>query len=804
MNELGQDFRFGFRLLLRKPAFSALAILILAIGIGANTAIYSLVQGILLRSLPYAEPDRLATLWLDNRRQGIKEDLPSYPMYMDWKQARSFSAVAPYAGGSALLTSAGDPEQVRTLQFPAELFEVLGVRPALGRVLLKEEEQDGKNRSIVLYDGFWRRRFGADRTIVGREIDLDGRKMTVVGVMPESFQFGSREIAFIEPLVVSPQRQEARFNYWLRVVGRLKPGVSITQAQAELSAIAANTEIQVPKTKGYGAYVVGMHTQIVGNTKTPLLVLAGAVALVLLIACTNVASLFLARAEEREREIAVRTALGASRARLIRMMLIESGVTAVTAGIFGVALAFGSLKLLAAYGPKDLPRAAEITIDGGVMLFALVASLATGILFGLMPALQASRFGLNETLREGGRGSSAGRRSRTLRATLVVAEFAIAVVLLAGSGLLIRSLLAMQGVSSGFETSQALVMRLSAPRSRYPQGPQLIAFYSQLTDRLKSIPGVTAVGGTTDIFLTSTPNSGGFSIENRPPLPADQQVEATVDSVTPGYFSAAGTPLLRGRMFNEADTNDKLPVIVINDTFAKRFWPTEDPVGKRIVFGPPGPRNPWYTIVGVVGDQRRQGLDIPARCETFGPLAQGPARTLNIVIRTSGEPASVAGNLKGIVQELDRAVPIQYITPFDTLFGETAAQRRFQTLLLGVFAGIALFLASIGIYALMYQAVTRRTQEIGVRLALGAQASDVIRMVLREGLTLAGAGIAVGLVAALGLTKLLASLLFGVTSSDPLTFILSIAVLIVAALAAAFIPARRATQVDPMEALRYE
>ncbi|MEO8024982.1 MAG: ABC transporter permease [Bryobacteraceae bacterium] len=804
MHELRQDLRFGLRLLLRKPAISALAILILAIGIGANAAIYSLVQGILLRALPYSEPDRLAMIWLDNRRQNIKEDLPSYPMYMDWKKANSFVTMAPMAGGSAMLTSTGDPEQLRMIQVPAEMFDVLGVRPAIGRAFSKDEEQDGKDRVIVLYDAFWRHRFGADRSIIGKDVDFDGQKMTVIGVMPESFRFVGTDVAFLRPLVVSPRAREARFNYWLRVVARLKPGISFTQAQAELSSIASNMEIADPRTKGYGAYVVPLHRQVVGDTETPLLILFGAVALVLLIACTNVASLFLARAEEREREIAVRTALGASRSRLIRMMLIESGVTAVVSGMLGIALAYGSLQALAAYGPKDLPRAAEISIDGGVMLFALAASLLTGLLFGLMPALQASRFNLNESLRDGGRGASAGRRARFLRSTLVVAEFALAVVLLAGSGLLIRSLIALQGVPSGFETDHALVMRISAPRSRYPQGPQLISFYSQLTERLKSVPGVTAVGGTTSIFLTATPDSGGFTIENHPPIPADQQIEATVDSVTPGYFAAAGTPLLRGRMFDAGDTADKPGVILINDTFAKRFWPNEDPVGKRLVFGTPGPKNPWYTIVGVVGDERRMGLDIPARCESFGPLAQGPSRTLNVVVRASGDPTAVAGALRSVVQEIDRTVPIQYITPFETLFGENAAQRRFQTLLLGVFAGIALLLASIGIYALMYQAVTRRTQEIGVRLALGAQRSDVLKMVLNEGLTLAAIGIGIGIAAALALTRLLASLLFGVTSTDPVAFGAAIGVLLTAAAFAAYLPARRATDVDPMEALRYE
>jgi putative ABC transport system permease protein len=805
MATLWLDLRFGFRLLLKNATFALVAALTLALGIGANTAIFSVVNAVLLKPLPYPQPDRLAMVWLDNRRLGLKEDLTSYPNFGDWKKAgASFADMAPFTESSATLTGVDEPERLRGALVPAGFFGIIGVAPQAGRQFSEQEEQPGSDRAVILSDGLWKRKFGGSRDAIGKSLELDGRPMTIVGVMPPEFRFPSKDTELWAPLALSPQAKAARGSFWASVVGRLKPGARIEQAQAELDSAARRIEQEFPNMRGYGANVVPLQKQIVGNVRMALLVLAGAVAFVLLIACTNVAGLFLARVEAREREIAVRAALGAGRRRLIRQLLTESMVLAMGAGVIGLGFAVWATDALVGLAPRDLPRLAEIGISSNVLWFTLGVTLLTGVLFGLAPAVRISRGELIESLREGGRSLAGGVRARRMRAALVVAEFAMAVVLLAGAGLMIRSLAFLRGVDPGFRPDRLLTMRISVSSSKTPERAQIAAFYQQLIERIRALPGVREAGGIRDIFLSRTPSSAGFTIEGRAPEPEEHRIEATIDPVTPGYFTAMGVPLTRGRFFTGQDGPASPPVAIINETMARRFWPNEDPIGKRFTFGDPRPDSSWLRIVGVVADMRRQGLDSLARCETFEPLSQRPSRGMNLVIRTAGDPLKLAQGVRAEVRAMDRDTPVINVTTIERLLGESMAERCFQMTLLGLFSTVALALAAIGIYCLMYHSVARRTHEIGVRIALGASARDVLALVVREGLLLAAVGVAAGLAGSFALTRALAGLLFGVTATDPVTFAGVAGMLLMVALAASLIPARRATRVDPMVALRYE
>jgi len=805
VSTLWQDLRFALRFLAKNATFAAVAALTLALGIGANSAIFTVVNAVLLKPLPYREPDRLAMIWLDNRRLGLKEDLTSYPNYQDWKAGSpSFASMAAFTDDRSTLSEVDEPERVDGARIEANFFEVMGVAPQKGRVFSVAEETPGQDGVLIISDGLWRRRFGAAADVVGKQLRLDNRLLTVVGVMPAEFRFPSKKGEYWIPLALSPQGKASRGGFFLSVVGRLKPGARIETAQAELNGVASRIEQQFPNMKGYGAYSVLLEKQLVGGVRVALLVLAGAVAFVLLIACTNVAGLFLARAESREREIAVRTALGAGRGRLIRQLLTESVVLAIGAGIIGLVFAYWATGALVAAAPDNLPRLDEIRLSAGVLWFTLAVTLASGILFGLAPAFRTSRTDLTDSLREGGRSLTGGIRSRRMRAALVIAEFAMAVLLLAGAGLMIRSLAAIRGVDPGYHPERILTMRVVVSNTRLPERAQVAAFYKQLLERVHALPGVQEAGGIRDFTLSVTPNSGNFTIEGRPPEAEENRVEATLDPVTPRFFSAMGVPLKNGRWLTDQDGPDSPRVTLINETMAKRFWANEDPIGKRFTFGGGGPNARWMTIVGVVGDMRRRALDVGARCETFQPLAQSPSRSLSLVVRTSGDPMSLAPAVRAEVRALDRDSPVLNIATMDQVIGTSLAERKFQTTLLGLFSGLALVLAAIGIYGLMYQTVARRTHEIGVRMALGAGARDVLAMVVREGLVLALAGIGLGLAGAFALTRLLSTLLYGVSSTDPVTFVAAAGILVLTSLAASWIPAYRAAKVDPMEALRYE
>jgi putative ABC transport system permease protein len=794
-----QDLRYAFRMMAKSPGVTALAVLAMALGIGANTAIFSVVNGVLLRRLPYKDPDRLCMVWMDNRRLGLKEDLTSYPNFQDWKQNQSFEDMAGYTTTARVLVGDGEPERVLGAAIPSNFLPLLGVSPVVGRNFTPEDEVPGKDNVALIGHGLWMRRFGGDPNVVGKAVPLaSGGSMQIIGVLPEGFRFPTKESELWTPLAVPDRAKQARGGFWMWVVGRLKPGVELEPVRAEMTGIGKRLEEQYPNTnRGLGVWVVPLKQQLLGPVQTALWVLFGAVVFVLLIACANVANLFLAGAADREREMSVRAALGAGRVRLVRQLLTESMVLALAAGALGLVLALWGVDTLRNLAPKDLPRLEEIGIDWRVLAFTFAASVATGILFGLAPALKAGAGGW-------GVGVRVTRSAGTARA-LVVGEVALAVVLLGGAGLLIRSFARLLSVDPGFRTERLLTFQMSFSSAKYPgQGPHLAVAYDQLIQRIQALPGVEAAAGITDIFLSTTPNSGNFTVEGAPVIPLEQQIEATDDVVTPDYFRVMGVPLKEGRWFSRQDGPESPPVVIINETMARRFWPEGSPVGKRFKFGQPDSKAPWLTVVGVAGDMRRQGLHKSARAETFLPLGQRFARSLNLVVRTKEDPLALAGAVRAAVRELDSNAPVSRVTTLERLIGESTAQRRFQMLLLALFAGLALALAAIGVYGMNYYYVTQRTQEIGVRMALGAQREDLIRLVLGRGVRLVAAGAVLGLAAALALGRVIESLLFAVGPRDLTTLTAVVLVIGVFGLLASYLPARRATKVDPMVALRYE
>ena len=805
METLIQDLRYTVRMLLKKPAFTAIVVLALAIGIGANTAIFSVVNAILLRPLPYKNFDRISMIWMDNPKLGVAEDWHSYPNYVDYKQQNQvYEDMAAFNNRSFNLTGVGDPLRILGAWNTASLFSVLGVEPSIGRVFTEEEEEPGKDLVVVLSNGLWRSRFGSNPNAIGQAISMNGANRTVIGVMPPGFSFPDKRTEVWVPLALSPQRKEARSVISYKAVGRLKPGVSMAQAQSDMGVIAKRLDEEYSKSN-YGVNLVLLRDQETRTVKPALLVLLGAVVFVLLIACANVANLLLARAAIREKEIAIRLALGARRWRIIRQLLTESAVLGLVGGAAGMLMALWGLKVLVALSPGDIPRFDQAGIDGRVLAFTLVVSLLTGLIFGLVPSLQASKPDLNNTLKEGGRGTTGGAGGIRVRNLLVVSEIALSLVLLVGAGLMIRSFMRLQQFDLGFNPNDLATMRIQLPGTKYREPAQVDAFYKQLLERIESVPGIKAVGAISDVFLTDTPNSTNFSIEGRPvPIGADS-IEVPLDSVSPGYFRAMGIPLLSGREFDDRDVRDSTPVVIVNETFVRRFFADEEPLGKRFVYGQSGPdNNNWITIVGVVGDMRRTGFDRPVRPETFLPQSQNPSATLTIVARTSSDAAKFSSTLRGEVWGIDKDQSVYDLKTMDQMLSEMSSQRRFNMLLLGVFAALALTLAAVGIYGVMSYSVAQRTHEIGIRMALGAKTTDVLGMVVRRGMVLASVGIGVGVIGAAALTRLMSSLLYGVSATDPVTFVVIPIVLAGVTLAASFVPARRATKVDPMVALRYE
>ncbi|MGA9770145.1 MAG: ABC transporter permease [Blastocatellia bacterium] len=801
MESLIQDIRYGFRMLLKNRSFTIIAIFALALGIGANTAIFSVVNAVLLRPLPYHDPARIMTVLHE-------EAGPVAPAnYFDFRNQQTvFESIAAAQYWTANLTGRDRPEQINGLQLTADMFHLLGVSPALGRTFTDGEDQPGNERVLVLSHRLWQRRFGGDSNIINQQITLDGQSYTVIGVMPKEFQFApfwATRAEMWSPLNLAP-RIDDRNGQSLRVFARLKEGVTREQAQAGIETIRQRLEQQYPESnKGLEIFVEPLHEKVVGNTRPALLILLGAVCFVLLIACANVANLMMARATARQKEIAVKTALGASRSRIVRQLLTESVVLSIAGGVAGLFLASWGISGLLALSPANLPRAQSISLDAYVLCFTLAISVVTGLLFGLVPALQASKLNLNESLKEGGRGSTEGRRRNHVRRLLVVSEIALALVLLVGGGLMIRSFLRLQSVDSGFNPRNVLTMVVSLAGSEHSTGPKRAAFFNQLNERVENLPGVESASAINHLPLAGDIWGVGFTIEGRPaPLPGEG-IGAVYRIVRPNYFQTMGARLVRGRDFTERDNEHAPGVIIINEAMARRHWAGEDPIGKRIMvsMGDTSPRE----IVAIVKDVKQGDWAAEPRPEMYLPYLQATSpRYLTLVIRTSAEPMKLAATVQGEVWAIDKNLPVSDIMSMEDAISAAIAQQRFNMLLLGIFAAVALVLAVVGIYGVMSYSVTQRTHEIGIRMALGASAGDVLRMIVGQGMALVAIGIGVGLVGAFALTRLMESLLFGVSVTDPLTFIAISVVLAGVALGACFIPARRATKVDPMIALRYE
>jgi putative ABC transport system permease protein len=807
--DLWQDLRYGLRMLVKNPGFTIVAVLALALGIGANSAIFSVVNTVLLRPLPYKDPERLVMVWEDATKHGYPRDTPAAANYIDWRdQNQVFEGMAALADLSFNLTGIGEPERIDGRRVSANLFSLLGVEPQLGRAFSPEEDQPGASRVVIMSHGLWQRRFGSDINITGKPLTLNGESFTVVGVMPPQFDFPSREVDLWVPIAFSSQEAANRGRHYLQVIARTKPGVTLQQAQAEMNTIAARLQQQYPNSNtDLGATVTPLHEHIAGEIKPALLVLLGAVGFVLLIACANVANLLLARAAGRQKEIAIRIALGASRLRLVRQFLTESILLAGLGGIVGLLLSVWGVSLLKAFIPQNISQAKAITIDARVLIFTLLVSVLTGLIFGLAPATQASNFNLNETLKEGGRDSAAGSRGNRIRGLLVIAEVAVALILLIGAGLLINSFLRLRSVDPGFRTDKLLTMQVVLPRLKYPDHARRSVFYTELLRRVEALPGVKSAAITTNLPLYRQGNSIGISIEGRPAPAPGQELIVTTRVVSSNYFSTMGIPFLQGRQINEQDRVDSPAVAVISETMARRFWPGEDPLGKRITPGSSDSADPddWLTIIGVVKDVRQFELTADPKPQMYLSYEQaGFFEPRDLVVSTDVEPLSLAATVRRTVWEIDKDQPVSNIRTMEDILSESVARQRFSMLLLGIFATLALFLAAVGIYGVMSYSVAQRTREIGLRMALGAQRSDVLKLVVGGGLKLVLIGVGIGLAAAFILTRVMSSLLFGVSTTDPVTFITISLVLISVALLASFIPARRATKVDPMIALRYE
>lgn len=805
LEALAKDLRYGLRVMIKNRGFTLVAVITLALGIGANTAIFSVVNSVLLRPLPYPNAERLMTIWEDHRaRNGPEREWASPPGFEDWRdQTKSFDHVVAFQFWQPTLTGQGEPERLTGAQVSHDTFAMLGVTPALGRSFRPEEDHPGVESVVIISHGLWRKRFGADPSLVGRRIFLNGEGRMVIGVMPAGFKFPIIADADvwrpIQPVLNSGCRRGCTA---IRVMARLKPDATEAQARAELSAVAARIEQQFPDTNTkVGAALVPLQEFLVGPVKTQMLALLVAVAFVLLIACANVANLLLARSATREKEIAIRASLGAGQWRIARQLLSESLLLAIIGGTIGVLIAYRLADLLARFSPQGTPRLDEIGVDGRALGYALAVTVLTGLLFGAAPVWQLFKADLNQSLRDSGKGLQGARRGRRALSALVVVETALALVLLAGAGLLVKSFIRLQRVDPGFEPRNMLTAVVTLPQAAYPERNQVAHFYSRLLERVRTLPGAQSAAAVSSLPLTGFDSDAGFVIEGRPAPRPDQQPVAWVSSVSPGYFRTMGMRLIAGREFTDRDNENSPKVVIISETTARRHFSNENPIGKRIGDGSP---DGWREIVGVTADVKHFGLNQDARVSMFFPDRQQLSRRMFIVVRTTADPSSLSPALRGVIAEMDKSLAVSNIISMGEISTQSIGQERFTLLLLGLFSALALLLAVAGIYGVMSYAVAQRTREIGVRMAMGAQTGAILKLVVGHGMKLVAGGIALGLAASFSLTQLMAKMLFGVSAADPLTFIVITLLLAFVALLACWIPARRATKVDPMTALRFE
>jgi putative ABC transport system permease protein len=806
MDQLRQDLHYSVRRLFKAPGFTFVAVVTLALGIGANSAIFSVVNGVLLKPLPYPESDRLVGVYHVYEKS---REVMSGPNFIDvTRAAASLENAAAVNTSGIILTGEGDPVRLDIARVSASLFNVLRVRPALGRTFNADEDTPGRTDVVVLSHGLWQTRFGSDPNVIGRRIQMDGVATEVIGVMPEHFSYPAGRQAWLPIVYNESFVSKQRGAWYLRVVARLKPGITVEQSAAEVETLGRNLARQYPDANdGLGMTTFPLHEAMVGDIRGSVLVLLGAVGFVLLIACANVANLLLARAAARESEMAVRSALGAGRGRLVRQLLTESVILSLAGGALGLLLGVWGLAFLVSLKPQGIPRLDAVTVDATVILFTAGIAVITGLLFGMVPALHATRGGLSGSLKEGGRGAVTSRGGARARGTLVIVEMALAVMLLAGAGLLMRSFLRLQSVDPGFNPSQTLSFELSLPDSRYQADPPRFAFFDRLLPRLRALPGVRSAEAVMALPLSGTNFNISFSVAGRPPVPPAQEPAMEVRVATPGYFSAIGIPLKRGRWFTDDDRDGTPRVTLLTESAAQKYFPNEDPIGKTINLGwgrGAGKGKAGGAVVGIIGDVKEAGLNEPDAPEIYLAYRQWPITSMSVVMKTTTPPESLAGAVQQEVHAIDPNLPVSNIGSLEKIISESISQPRFYMLLLGIFASVALLLAAIGIFGVLSYAVSQRTREIGIRMALGAPGRTVVNLIVRQAMVLVVSGVAAGTIAALLVSKTMTTMLFSVTPTDPTTFTAVAAVLVAVALFASYLPARRATRVDPIVALRAE